>query len=474
MARPSPEAQLLEVLRAHPLYAKVAGVLRSHVGQEDRLLVVAVSAGGDSTALALLVTAWAVVRQRMVVLAYFDHEVDPQRHLREWEGVVSLATRLGVPAAKGSAAMFAHLRGRGPEETWRKRRYAFLDLLAGTSGLVLSGHTLDDAAETFLMGAIRGGSGGAMAGPRTLGPRLVRPLRGIRRETLRDLLVALGVPWVEDPTNTNRSFRSVIRSEVIPTILRHVGPYALEGLARSASLVEEWNEAIEAASDAAAREAVSVRHGEAFLDLRVLGGYPRAVRRRVLRRVLASMGDASSGAADRLLRLCEGGRAGRLDLAGHLVAVRSGSVVRLARETQTSRMEEVPLPLPGMVRFGGWTLFASLRWGTAHAVHLPAQGAVAVLDRDAVREPLYVRPRSRGDAFVPMGMSGRVKVKKYLRDHAVPRWQRWAIPIVCDAASRILWIPGVGRAREALVRPGTRRLIVLRVVRAGKEEPSGG
>ena len=136
------------------------------MSEDIDLVVVAVSGGGDSTALALLVDAWRVARSRMAMLAYFDHEHEPERHECEWRQVQGLARWLGMPAARGSAGLFRAIEGRSQEEVWRNRRYAFLLSLTGSTGVVVTGHTMDDVAETFVMAAIRGGSGSAMAGPR--------------------------------------------------------------------------------------------------------------------------------------------------------------------------------------------------------------------------------------------------------------------------------------------------------------------
>jgi tRNA(Ile)-lysidine synthase len=291
---------------------------------------------------------------------------------------------------------------------------------------------------------------------------------------LRDLLRTAGVAWIEDPSNAEESARAAVRSYLIPVISERFGPRAVEGLARSAALVEEWSESIDAqAGDAFTRATQCSRRGT-FLDLPALRDYPRAVRRRVLRRVLASCGCATallSSAVGDLLELCDGNRSRRQQLPSGMEAIRSGAVVRIASPGTASPLTSVRVPVPGRLAVGGWVLDVSTLWpGHGHVTRLPGRSTVALLDRDEVQEPLFVRGRLPGDSVSPMGMTGRVKLKKYLRDHGIPRWERWSTPIVCDASGRVLWLPGIVRSRDARIDPETRRMIVLQGTNVAMQE----
>ncbi|MGA8646022.1 MAG: tRNA lysidine(34) synthetase TilS, partial [Candidatus Sulfotelmatobacter sp.] len=115
---------------------------------------------------------------------------------------------------------------------------------------IVTGHTLDDQAETVLMRVIRGTGVRGLGGiyPRILVERenedghgeIVRPLLGIRRRELEQYLVGLKQPWREDSTNSDSKFtRNRVRRLVLPVLEREFNPAILEGLSELAEIARD-------------------------------------------------------------------------------------------------------------------------------------------------------------------------------------------------------------------------------------------
>ena len=184
-------------------------------------------------------------------------------------------------------------RAGGPEAAARAARYAALGAAAdrlGATAVVLA-HTLDDQAETVLLGLARGSGARSLAGMPARAGRYLRPFLGIRRETTVAACAALGLdPW-RDPHNTDPDFaRARVRSDALPALEAALGPGVAEALARSADLLRDDADAL----DDWARQCLGPNLDQ-DLDVAGLGALPRAVRRRVLR--LAAIG-AGSPAGD--------------------------------------------------------------------------------------------------------------------------------------------------------------------------------
>lgn len=175
----------------------------------------------------------------------------------------------------------------GPEAAARQARYAALDA-ARDDAPVLLGHTLDDQAETVLLGLGRGSGPRSIAGMRPHDPPWHRPLLGVRRTLTHAACAELGLtPW-QDPHNAEPRFtRSRLRHEVLPLLEDVLGGGVAEALARTATALREDTETL----DALARDALAAAltpAGELAVDR--LGALPDALRRRVIRAWLLDSG----------------------------------------------------------------------------------------------------------------------------------------------------------------------------------------
>jgi tRNA(Ile)-lysidine synthetase-like protein len=174
--------------------------------------------------------------------------------------------------------------GDGLEAAARDARYAALDAAADRWGAeaILLGHTMEDQAETVLMRLSRGSGARSLAGIPAKSGRLLRPLLGVPRSTVRSYVADLD-PW-EDPHNFDPTMlRPRVRSELLPMVSDVLGAGAIAGLARTASLLRADSEALD---DWAMREfeRLALRAGNGIeFDAHDLLALPEAVRTRVIR-----------------------------------------------------------------------------------------------------------------------------------------------------------------------------------------------
>jgi tRNA(Ile)-lysidine synthase len=187
-------------------------------------------------------------------------------------------------------------RDGGPEAAARTARYAALDG-ARAGAPVLLAHTLDDQAETVLLGLGRGSGPRSIAGMRPYDPPWCRPLLGARRSLTHAVCADLGLtPW-QDPHNTDPRFTRVrLRSEVLPLLEDVLEGGVAEALARTAAALREDTDALDDQAVAALPELES----DAELDVAGLAALPGAIRRRVIRGWLLAGG--ATGLTDKHIR----------------------------------------------------------------------------------------------------------------------------------------------------------------------------
>src|ERR1700730_7447032 len=167
----------------------------------------------------------------------------------------------------------------GPEGAARNARYRALEA-ARRDRPVLLAHTLDDQAETVLLGLGRGSGARSIAGMRPYDPPWGRPLLGVRREVTHAVCAELGLNVWRDPHNTDRRFtRSRLRLEVLPLMEEVLGGGVAGALARTATALREDTELI----DSLIAQAMSVAVTPNGLDTEALTALPDPVRRGVIR-----------------------------------------------------------------------------------------------------------------------------------------------------------------------------------------------
>ncbi|TFC30314.1 tRNA lysidine(34) synthetase TilS [Cryobacterium sp. TMT2-18-3] len=136
----------------------------------------------------------------------------------------------------------------GPEASARTARYAAFDQARRETGAshILLGHTLDDQAETVLLGLARGSGPTSLQGMKPVGGPILRPLLGIRRARTRQFCVDAGLhPW-QDPHNDDPRFQRVrVRQTVLPVLERELGPGVAEALVRTAGQLREDSSALD-------------------------------------------------------------------------------------------------------------------------------------------------------------------------------------------------------------------------------------
>lgn len=255
-------------------------------------VIVALSGGADSLALAAATAHEARAAGIHGASVTVDHGLQ--------DGSDQVALRAARAAARlGLDPLVVRVQvgdEGGPEAAAREARYRALRDAASDAGAaaVLLGHTLDDQAETVLLGLARGAGAASLAGMAPerrdeSGLRWLRPLLGVRRSVTRAACAAQDLdPW-DDPHNADDRFARVrVRERVLPVLEAELGPGVAEALARTAEQLREDADAFADMIDETIED--MVEHAEAGISVSVaaLAANPAALRHRIIRHVVQS------------------------------------------------------------------------------------------------------------------------------------------------------------------------------------------
>jgi len=247
--------------------------------ESTRHLVVAVSGGADSLALAW---ASAFVLPR---LGFRGEAVIIDHQLQDDSADVASRAQLTVEQWGMPATIIpVTVEGSGNvEENARIARYDTIEAFASERGAagVLLGHTLNDQAETVLLGLTRGSGPASIRG---MSPRRgvwLRPFLVVTRDQTRQACLDAGIEWWDDPHNVDRRFvRPRLRHDLLPVMEEVVGPGVAQALAQTAHLVSADDDYLNAV---ATEHLATLETPAGHLLAEPLSALPDPIRRRVLR-----------------------------------------------------------------------------------------------------------------------------------------------------------------------------------------------
>jgi tRNA(Ile)-lysidine synthase len=427
-------------------------------------LLLAVSGGPDSTALALILSQLARRRAARFVLAYFDHCLRGEMASEvENEAVQGLAAKLALPLLTGSGDVRRRAKAEklSLEEAARRARYEFLARAAREAGVssVATGHTASDQAETVLMHVLRGAGLRGLSGMASVSPwplpgqddlTLVRPLLCLSRADTVAYCRASGLAPVADESNDSNAFlRNRVRDDLLPK-LREYNPRVEDALVR---LADAARNALEDATDSVAEAMVQRRKGQIGLSLTLLRSWSSARRQKTFRQALDELVGNTHGYSERhfsaLERLALKGHTGdHLDLPRDLRASLSRDSLVLSAgiaDTWSLPAEPVFLTVPGEARFGPLDVSVRPSMSSGQASQPEASVEVAA---EALGDSVTVRRRRPGDRFQPLGMQETKKLQDFFVDAHLPRSERDQVPVF-ETGRGIAWVGGLRIAEWA-------------------------
>lgn len=495
-------------------------------GQVAAPVILMVSGGADSMALLHMAVTEPldlgdgaglsrIAKERLHVL-HVNHllrgeDADADQHF-----VQETCDSLGVPctALRVDVAKFAQERDGNVEDVGRRVRYdaarELAQKLCTEQGIsrqkakILTAHTADDRAETFMMNVMHGsGMSGLASIPRHRG-LIYRPLLDYTHDQLKDWLKARGLDWHEDATNTDTHYlRAYMRHNVLP-LLKARNPMLVQTVCKIADLMTDEDDYLEAKAARKLRQ-ITLRKSEfsLVLDALKLSSTDMVIARRVVRivaRQLIPEAWLEFRHVDAVLEAVAAG-VGVANLPQNLEArVRLGTVTfsftgaarsagaagatasgnEPAGTTPTAATFGEHLAVPGTLELtDGRVLSARIlpvehgfdvvSYATAHSQEW--LGESVLLDAKACGiDPvhggsLWVSGPEAGDTMQPLGMHGQSKkISDLLGEAGVPVESRSMMPIVrTNIRGHVVWVAGIRPDERVKCTQDTKQLLELNI-----------
>lgn len=455
----------------------------------DDSVVVGVSGGADSMALLHLLLG---LNEKMdwrlgLHVAHLNHALREDQADEDAAFVQAAADSLSLPCTieTRDVAKIAREESGGLEEVGRRQRYTFFErvCLRADAKIVAVGHHADDNAETILHRILRGTGLRGLAGipqsrPLTPGSeiRIVRPLLGLRKQTLIEFLGDHDIAHREDRTNTSlEPMRNRVRHVLLPMIEEQVNPQVRDALIRLGEQARWLGDYLrETVHKTFETLIISRTDQEVTLNVEALARKSRIVQTEIVRLAYTSFGlgeqdlsFANLVSVVDLIAATESGK--RATLPGGMTVERRYHHLVFSFPSDEPRemvAPQVAVHLPGKTVLPVRRLVIECTIEEASSDDIPRLRAAAskmeeYVSFEAVHPPLVVRGRRAGERFFPLGAPGTKKLSEYLIDAKVDAKDRERVAVVCDQLGPI-WVVGHRIDDRVKLTELTRKVLHLR------------
>ena len=442
--------------------------------KQNERVVVALSGGPDSTALAVALAQLAPEMGLQLIVAHFNHGLRGKEANEDARNAGRLAKKLGLVFISRKMDKRAVIKGLSPEDFYRQQRYLFFDEVAKSSraGKIALGHNLQDQAETVLLHLLRGSGLEGLKGIMPLRDgKYIRPLIEISRDEIISFLEEAGISYRQDSSNmSNVYLRNKIRLELLPYLKKEFNPRIDETLAQMADIICEENRFIRECVDNALKSTCIKRQKNIIiLNIEYISMLSKAIRRRMLKELLENFTTQKNGitflhinALDKLLQKAESGR--KICLPFGIEARREYDNLILERKKERAKQQEYQyqVSIPGSIYLKERNLTIRFQVVKKNKTEFNVK-AKDYFDLAKIKFPLILRNRRAGDWFQPLGMSGRQKLKALFIDHKIPQHKRNEIMLLVDQQS-VIWIENMHLNDQVKITPETKNALELEII----------
>ncbi len=397
-------------------------------------LIIAISGGVDSVVLAYLCQALKF----NFALAHCNFNLRGEDSNADEEFVLDLAEDLDVEVfiQNFDTQAYANEHKRSIQMAARELRYTWFKELADQLQFdyILTAHHADDNLETFLINFTRGTGLNGLTGIPMRNENIVRPLLPFSREQIEFYAKKEQIKWREDASNASRKYlRNKLRHEVVP-ILKAINPNLLESFQNTLDNLNDTADIVEESLDAVLKRAITEIDPDGItfqVSVFKTLNNPKAY-------LFEMFKDYGFTEWNDLLDLLEA-QSGKQVLSNthRLIKHREFLILTELKTDPAKQMEisEADLQNGSVITPIGIFIFE-----TVEGIKDTSKNTIYI-DKDKLVFPLEMRLWQEGDFFQPLGMTGKKKISKYLKDEKLSIVEKENIWLLTSADS-VIWVVG--------------------------------
>ncbi len=397
-------------------------------------IIVAVSGGLDSVVLAYLCHQLGL----NIALAHCNFNLREKESDADEEFVLELADQLNVEVfvQNFDTNAYAEDNKTSIQMAARELRYDWFYELADQLNFdyILTAHHADDNLETFLINFTRGTGLKGLKGIPVVNDKVVRPFLSFSREDIETYARENHLTWREDSSNSSRKYlRNKLRHEIVP-ILKEINPQLLESFQVTLENLNDTADIVAESLNAVAKRAI-VEINEEGITYKVSEFKKVNNSRAYLFEMFKDYGFTEWNDVEGLLD-AETGKY----VSSHSHRLTKHREFLILTEVNPSKDCKSSIPITKNDKQID-TSIGQLNFEEVVSGEENTKSKIYI-DKSRLHFPLLLRPWQKGDIFYPLGMKGKKKVSKYLKDEKLTPAQKEKTWIL-ESDGKIVWVIGM-------------------------------
>tara|TARA_B110000014_G_scaffold257606_1_gene242436 strand:+ start:356 stop:1663 length:1308 start_codon:yes stop_codon:yes gene_type:complete len=397
--------------------------------KEDKLMV-AISGGADSVALAILLNECNFP----IIFAHCNFNLREDESDEDEGFVRKLAKKLDLECYVESfeTEKFAKENKISIQMAARQIRYSWLEKIRmeTNSKYIAVAHHKDDDIETYFINLIRGSGIRGFLGMKEKKNKIIRPLLNFERDEIESYLMLKNQEFRTDSSNTDTKYlRNNIRKHIIP-LIKDINPSFSNTFSNELEYMNDVFKVFQNVINTEMKKVILSRTDDIILDKNKL--LLSDNKKILLREFIFSFGFSQT---EQILNSCN-------DISGKLFYSKSHKLL-IDRDkiiiSELKNAEEICLEISENLPEINFPI--NLRFAISEELDYHKSEGKVTFDFDRIKFPVQIRKWKEGDYFHPIGMNGKKKLSDFFIDEKLSRFEKEKCCIMCSD-EKIMWIIG--------------------------------
>ncbi len=436
---------------------------------DSSAILVAISGGVDSVT---LLDSMAVLSEKYnykLQAIHYNHGLRGNESNNDEEFVKALCMEYGVEChtGRGDVSEFAKRNSLSVEEAARILRYKYFEKVAQNTkpNFLVTAHTANDSAETFMINLFRGtGLTGLCGIPArrkfVKSSQLIRPLLIFKKAELIKIAKKRGLKWREDSTNKQSTFlRNKIRNELIPLIEKEYSVSVVELLNRVSRHIHGADKFIHEFVKNTMKNLIVDRTFERFaIRIPYFQTFDDFIKGEIIQYSISKYlksGPASLEIIEKILELLPKSSGTMCEINDKIRVIRDRNELIFTLKAEIKIVDEI-ISREGEFEYGSQKII--LETVERKDVNFSSNPEIEYFDMEFMPKLLQIRNWREGDFFTPLGMDGRVKLSDYFINSKVSIPDKEKALVLTDKLD-VIWICGMRMSDKYKVTDSSRKIL---------------